>query len=200
MEADLHLLRGLASPSDFVEVLNRELESVLTTDYWNITLPNVLATASLQSPAMSAFFAALCILDAPVLYSRMKVRELLDPTAQGIKNALERHHLFPRRCLQRIGIRERRDINQVANFALIEWNDNVSISDKPPTQYVPVIEARFSSHELQEMYDLHALPERWYIMDYYQFLEERRRLMAGVIRRGFEALATTGTASCQHQR
>ncbi|BBL82616.1 hypothetical protein TthAA229_13970 [Thermus thermophilus] len=33
-----------------------------------------------------------------------------------------------------------------------------------------------------------TLPEGWYAMDYPEFLEERRRLMAAVIREGFERL------------
>jgi len=56
-------------------------------------------------------------LEARVLYSKMKVSELLDPTTKAKKTALERHHLFPRKYLQRIGVREKRLINQVANYA-----------------------------------------------------------------------------------
>lgn len=37
--------------------------------------------------------------------------------------------------------------------------------------------------------DLHALPDGWEEMAYADFLVERRRLLADVIRRGFEALA-----------
>ena len=190
MEEDLALLRGLRTPEEFVAALDREIDSVLTPDYWNITLPNELASASAQSPAMSAFFAALCLLDAPALYSQMKVTELLDPATKGKKSALERHHLFPRKYLEKIGVRERREINQVANFALIEWSDNITISDKPPAEYVPRIEARFSPEELRQMYTWHALPERWYEMDYHDFLEERRKRIAAVIRQGFERLKT----------
>jgi hypothetical protein len=39
------------------------------------------------------------------------------------------------------------------------------------------------------MHDLHALPAGWDAMGYEDFLDVRRRLMAGVIRRGFESLA-----------
>ena len=50
------------------------------------------------------------------------------------------------------------------------------------------MEKRFSPEELRVMYDLHALWERWYEMDYHTFLEERRKRMADVIRRGFSHL------------
>jgi len=53
---------------------------------------------------------------------------------------------------------------------------------------VPQVEARFTGEELQKMYTMHALPERWYEMEYTAFLNERRKLMADIIRRGFMKL------------
>ncbi len=191
MEQDLALLRGLRRADEFVGVLEREMAAVLTPDYWEVTLPNHLATASARNPGQSAHFAALCILDAPVLYSSMKVRELLDPTLQARKRALERHHLFPRKYLERQGFSDRRDINQVANYALVEWHDNIDIADRPPADYAPEYERRFASEVLKKMCYYHALPERWYEMDYQDFLEERRRRMAAVIREGFEKLSSS---------
>ncbi len=189
MEQDLALLREAKNADDFVRVLDRQMEAVLTNDYWQVTLPNELESASSQSTGQFAYYAALCLLDAPVLYSKMKVVELLDPSTKGKKSALERHHLFPRRYLQRQGIKERRDINQVANYALVEWSDNIDISDKPPKAYVPQMEARFSPEELQRMYELHALPEKWYEMNYPEFLAERRKRIAAIIRKGFAQLS-----------
>lgn len=188
MEQDLALLRNAQTADDFVSVLNQQIEAVLTRDYWEVTLPNELETASARNTGQFAYYAALCLLNAPVLYSKMKVSDLLDPSAKAKKSALERHHLFPRRYLQRIGINEKRLIDQVANYALVEWSDNVKVSDRPPSDYVPELESRFSSDELQAMYRLHALPERWYELEYPEFLKERRKRMADVIRQGFERI------------
>ena len=192
MEQDLALLRGLTTAEQFVTTLDREIDAVLTEDYWKITLPNELATSSARNPGLFAYYAALCLLDARVLFSRMKVTELLDPAMKAKKSALERHHLFPRQFLERIGITERRDINQVANYALVEWSDNIAISDEPPSSYALKFESRFSREELERMYFWHALPERWYEMNYYAFLEERQKRMATVIREGFEILRRGG--------
>lgn len=188
MEQDLALIRGCTNSEEFIRTLEQEISAVLTNDYWTVTLPNELATASARSPGQFAFFAALCLLDAPVLYSSMKVRDLLDPTSQSGRSALERHHLFPRKYLQKLGIKDKHDINQVANFALVEWYDNVDIGDRPPSDYAPEYERRFPPDKLKEMYWYHALPEGWYNMDYWTFLEERRRRMAEIIRKGFESL------------
>lgn len=190
MDQDLRLLRGLSRGEHFIQVLEQEMSVILTPDYWTVTLPSDLATASARNTGQSAYFAALCILDAPALYSSMKVRDLLDPTVQANKQAVERHHLFPRGYLARQGMIERRDVNQVANYALVQWHDNIAIRDKAPADYVPTLEARFSTNNIRKMYHYHALPEQWYTLPYSDFLQERRRRMAAVIREGFETLGT----------
>jgi hypothetical protein len=104
------------------------------------------------------------------------------------RKALERHHLFPRAHLERIGVTDLKQINQVANYALLEWPDNIDISDTPPSDYVPLIRKRFSSTEWAAMEEAHALPPGREAMEYADFLDKRRHLMAAVIRRGFETL------------
>ena len=187
-EQDMALLRSANTADDFVRILDEQISAVLTKDYWEVTLPNELETAAARNTAQFAYYAALCLLEARVLYSKMKVSELLDPTTKAKKTALERHHLFPRKYLQRIGVREKRLINQVANYALVEWSDNIKISDRAPRDYVPELEKRFASDELQQMYDWHGLPSNWYELDYEDFLKERRRRIALIIKSGFERL------------
>ena len=38
-----------------------------------------------------------------------------------------------------------RRINQIANYTLVEWADNIDISDDPPTSYVPDYESKFTT-------------------------------------------------------
>ncbi len=87
--------------------------------------------------------------------------------------------------MAKLGITEIRDTNQIANFALVEWADNIDISDDSPAEYIPKYEARFRPEELAQMRYWHALPEGWQRMDYRVFVEERRRRMAEVIRDAF---------------
>lgn len=191
MDQDLALLRGLTHGTEFIQTLEQEMAAILTPDYWQVTLPNNLATASARNTGQLAYLASLCILDAPVLYSTMKVRDLMEPTAKAPRQALERHHLFPRKYLQHIGITSMRDINQAANYALVEWEDNIDIRDRPPAEYVPHYEARCSPADLETMHYFHALPRRWYEMDYQDFLAERRKRIAAIIREGFARLSQT---------
>jgi len=60
--------------------------------------------------------------------------------------------------------------------------------DAPPAEYVPEVRKRFSDQVGREMQRQHALPDGWEGMPYQVFLEERRKLMAAVIRAGYEAL------------
>ena len=188
MEKDLAGLRSISTADEFVDYLDKIIADVFTEDYWNITLPNELATSSGRSPSMFAYYAALNLLNAKVLFSEMKVAELLDPATKGTRSAIERHHLFPKGFLAKQGITEIRDTNQIANFALVEWADNIDISDKSPAKYLPKYLQRFSKSEIKKMYKWHALPENWETMDYKEFLAERRLRMAQVIREGFECL------------
>lgn len=188
MDSDLNRLEGLKDADGFVRALQDMMASELTNDFWSITLPANLESSSARSPELFAYTAAQNRLGAPVLFSHKKVAELLDPAIQARKKALERHHLFPRAWIEKQGVTDLKVVNQIANFALLEWPDNIDISDDPPASYVPEIRKRFSESDWRMMTELHALPEGWERMEYAEFLAERRRLMASIVRRGFETL------------
>lgn len=189
MEQDLGRLRGIKSGPELISLLEAIIRATLTEDFWNINLPNALATSSARSPSLFAYYAALNLLGARVLFSKMKVSELTDPALRGTKAAIERHHLFPRGYLRTIDITARRDTNQIANFALVEWSDNIGISDDPPSKYYPQYAARLSKKERDQMMYWHALPKEWEKMEYFRFLEARRKGIAQVIRDGFRKLS-----------
>lgn len=192
MEQDLALLRNL-TPRDahgFTTALDRVVRETLTSDFWNITLPNTLNSSAAKSPALLAYIAALNILDADVLLSTIKVRTRLDPAILARKG-VERHHLFPRKYLQKsLGVTTSARINQIANMALLEWSDNIAISDQAPTQYWPAQLAakRIPADVMARQRYLHALPDDWPSMDYETFLTTRRTLMAQVVRDAFGQL------------
>jgi len=188
MEADLARLRSVNNGSDFIKVLDQIIQDTLTEDLWTITLPNELATSSARSPSLFAYYAALNLLDARVLFSKMKISELLDPSIKAKKSAIERHHLFPRNYLKSLGITETRDTNQIANYALVEWWDNIDISDLSPADYFPQYASRLKSEELETMCYWHGLSQGWENMQYEDFLANRRKAIAKVVRAGFQKL------------
>jgi len=188
MDSDLNRLKEVKDGAGFVATLEGMMASELTNDFWTVTLSANLDSSSARNPELFAYIAAQNRLGALVLFSHKKVPDLLDPSIKTKKKPLERHHLFPRAWLERMGVMDLKRINQVANFALLEWPDNIEISDTPPAEYVPQICPRFSEDDWKRMLNHHALPERWHEMSYDTFLIERRKLMAGIIRFGFESL------------
>lgn len=188
MEMDLAKFRTVKSAEDFVNAMNSIIDSQLTSDFWEVTLPMDLATSSFRSPSLFAYYAALNIHNALGLFSKLQVKDLLEAGLRANKSPLERHHLFPKAWLTRNGITEKRDINQIANFALVEWSDNIAINDKEPRVYLPIYEQRFSKEEFLNMRYWHALPENWQEMNYQEFLLERRKLIAQVVKDAYYKL------------
>lgn len=192
IEFDLARFRSVKDANAFISVLDKLCNDALTEDYWDITLPAELATASPRSPGLFAYFASLNLLNARVLFSKLKVSELMDPSTKAKRSAIERHHLFPKKYLKTIGVTERREINQNANLALVEWADNHDIDKEPPEKYLPKYKEKHGKVEWEKMYFWHALPDGWEKMPYEIFLEKRREMMAAVIKKGYEELLGSG--------
>ena len=183
-EADLAVLEPATGPSDFLARLRRLSDLKLTDEVWTITLPEGLATWGAKTPSRMAYQAALVVLDAKVLFSPIKVTSALDPGVTGTKATVEEHHLFPRAYLATLGITERKQVNQIANFALLEWPDNLKVGAAAPSAYAPSLDAMMSKKDRFH----HALPSGWWDMPYETFLSERRRLMSDVVRAAWEKL------------
>jgi hypothetical protein len=191
VEKDIRRFAEAQDGQQFLATIDQTIAANLTTDFWDVTLPDLLAYSGGYIPAMFAYYAALNLLGAKVLFSTMTVHQLLDPAAHGKKNSIERHHLFPKGYLATQGITGSVRTNRVANYALVEWPDNITISDKPPAEYFPALFAeRVPPGERDRVRFWHALPEGWELMDYDTFTAERQRLLAQVIKAGFEKLAT----------
>ncbi len=191
MEFDLAELRSVNTAEEFTQYLDRVCNITLSSDYWSITLPNDLATSSSQSPSLFAYNASLVLLDSKVLFSKALISDLLDPSIHAHKSAVERHHLYPKGYLAKLDtpITSTRDTNQIANYAYVEWGDNIYISDQAPSEYLPEMKERYNHSDTEKMYRDHALPENWEHLSYLEFLEKRRELIAKVIERGYAALS-----------
>lgn len=189
IEYDLARINDLR-PGDgkaFCAELDRIVRSTFTGDYWAISLPNRLDVASARSPVLSAYWAALVLLDAELLLSDLRVRDHLDPSVTAPRS-IERHHLFPRGYLATRGVVSPRQVNAIANMTLIDWPENAKIGAADPQDYWPTMASTLNPDRLDRQVQWHALPVGWEQLDYPTFLEKRRHLIAQVIRRGFERL------------
>lgn len=194
MEADLARLRDVTKQDEFRAFIDQVCGAITTNDYWQITLPTELATSSARSPSMFAYFASLTILDANVLFSAQKVAELLDASTREPRAPIERHHIFPRAHLNRVGKTSTTQKNQIANYALVEWGDNAKIGDAAPSEYAPIYEAKVPKQDLERMYYWHALPDGWAAMEYDDFLRARRERIATVVRDAYERFDAGATS------
>jgi hypothetical protein len=103
--------------------------------------------------------------------------------------SLDRHHLFPKGYLKTLGVEGVSRVNQIANLAFLEWPDNIAISDKAPAKYFPsLFDERVAPDEQDRALFFHALPVNWELQTYDKFLTERRRLIAKVVRAGYDKL------------
>jgi hypothetical protein len=183
-ESDLAAVQGATSPDDFLGRLRRLCDLKLTDDFWSITLPEMLSTSGARTPAKMAYQASLVVLDARVLFSPMKVSAALDPSVVGTKSTVEEHHLFPKLYLASLKIEDKKEVNQIANFALLEWPDNLRIGGDAPAIYAPTLDAKLTEVDRFN----HALPPEWWKLSYSDFLEERRDRMAKVVKNAWVQL------------
>ncbi len=190
VEQDLRRIGEASSGEEFAEILSRIIDTELTADYWGIQLPGSLETSSAYGPTVFAYHASLVLLDARPLFSRLHLGELMDPSTHAPRSAVERHHLFPKAYLTRIGIERTVRRNQIANYAFVEWPDNADIGDKPPADYFPELFSQLTAEEQKKAKFWHALPDGWEGMEYDDFLQARRGLIAEVVRAAFERLRT----------
>lgn len=189
MESDLARLRGIETPDQFKKVLDEIIDGQLTNDFWSITLPMDLSTSSSTSPSLYAYYAAQYIIGANGLFSKLKISDLLQEGLRSKKSALERHHLFPKAWLERNGVSDQTQRNQIANYALVEWNDNINISDTEPSKYLPSYLSRLSNEDKAKMYYWHALSENWEQMNYSDFLNDRRKRIAQIVKDAYETIS-----------
>ena len=65
----------------------------------------------------------------------------------------------------------------------------MTVGDEAPAEYFkPIFERKTIEEEREEIMKYNALPDDWYSMLYNDFLIERRKLMANVIKEGYERL------------
>lgn len=179
--------------------LVRYAESVIANElpesFWTGMLPQLMDTSSVQSPYFLAYKAAQAKLGDKGFLSRdISVLDLL-------MNRSDVHHVYPRKFLKTQGLSRGR-YNQIANFVLAQSEINIAIGDKPPAKYFGELAEQCTGGKkryggIADAADMRAnlrmscLPESLLdgeILDYDEFLEQRRKLMALKIKEWFEKL------------
>lgn len=191
IENHLNSIKELKSLDDYKQFILSRVNERLTNDYFDITLVGSegLAVSGKGNNAWNAYAAALNILDAKILFSKsnLHVSKLYEAGTDGNRKSLEKHHLFPKAYLKSLGMSDK-EINQMANYAYIDWKDNMEILDDAPSSYYPIICNGRSQEDILFLEEENALPHGWENMQYEDFLIARRKLMAQKIKEAFEVL------------
>ncbi|MCD8083276.1 MAG: DUF262 domain-containing protein [Clostridiales bacterium] len=181
-------LRSVNNANEFVAYLEGVIATKFTDDYFNLTLPSDLMSAAATSPAWFGYIAALNVLGTPMLFSTTTLAAKLLPGASGDKKAIDKHHIFPKHYLTGLGYTSDRDRNQIANFTYLDYNTNIDISDAPPAEYVERYRQKLGEEGYRKTCAENALPVDFEKMSYPDFLEQRRKLMAGIVKQAYQKL------------
>lgn len=180
----------------FKNFLSEVESSALSDTFWTVTLPQNLETSSVNSPAFNVFLAAQVYLNcSSLLMQGLKVADLV--TVAG-----DIHHIFPRAYLKKNGVDSKTKYNQVANYIYLDTQVNKAISDAAPCDYFSKAFMQCETktmnmgnicdpQQLNENLKENCIPLSVKNMDasgYEDFLTERRKLMASMMKRYYWSL------------
>ncbi|MEG2647891.1 MAG: DUF262 domain-containing protein [Anaerovoracaceae bacterium] len=181
-------LRSVKTAEEFVAYLDSVISTRFTDDYFKYTLPGELNSSSAVSPAWYGYIAAINVLGTPMLFSTAPLSKFFVLGTSGDKNAVDKHHIFPKHYLKQIGYDNDRDRNQIANFTYLDYATNIDISDAPPADYVGRYRAKLGEDGYKLACAQNALPENFESLEYPDFLAQRRMLMSRIVRKAYEEL------------
>ncbi|KZS22744.1 DUF262 domain-containing protein [Wohlfahrtiimonas chitiniclastica] len=170
-------------------------QAELDEGFWDYRLVNDLETSSTSNNTYTCYLAAQCKnTEIAFLSDSVTVRSLIEQRGDV-------HHLFPKKYLEKDGYK-RTEYNQVANFAYIEQQPNIKISNDAPHVYMAKVMKNIeegtqtltslkSLDALKQNMAINAIPESLMNADstsYKEFLIERRQLMAQKIKAYYQSL------------
>ena len=180
----------------FIPFYEEIAASRLADTFWDVTLPQDLATTSVRSGAWMVYVASqVRSADNTLFTNGFKVADV-------ITNVGDIHHIFPKAYLRKAIDAPQRLYNQVANYTYLEKRINIAIGEKCPGEYFSQARDAIKSGAsyfgdiadqgiLLSNLEVNCIPEGIFDMnadDYEDFLAQRRILMAKKIRNYYESL------------
>lgn len=168
----------------------------LSDAYWNYTLVSNLDTSVSSSPYFLVYLMAQVKGGARGFLSRqINVQSLIEQRG-------DIHHIFPKKYLQKNGVNNRKDYNQIANYVYTQSEINIKIKDDAPCDYMERMRDQIagegsyyggisSREDLEQNLAENCVPVSFMDMnvrDYPSFLDQRRKLMASYMRKYYEGL------------
>jgi len=116
--------------------------------------------------------------------------------------SIQSHHIFPQSVLYKNGYDgdnhiDKKVVNEIANRAFITRDTNYQISDNPPSEYLPELIERYP-----DILKKHLIPEDqslWTVERYEDFLDTRRKLIAGRINEFLQMLKSAAAEEADQE-
>lgn len=179
-----------------IDFLEHTEAGELSDAFWNNILVTKLDTSVASSPMFHVFLMAQVKMgDYGFLSEQIDVKSLIEQRG-------DIHHIFPKKYLQKCGVKERGMYNQIANYVYTQSEINIKIKDQAPKEYMAQVKEQCTGGDavyggIDSMQKLRAnmaancIPEEIFDMDYTcfeDFLKKRRHLMAQKIQHYYEML------------
>jgi hypothetical protein len=188
VERQMADLRNIHNGEEFVRYLDDMVKLRMNETYFSVELVKDLVSSSASSPLWFGYIASINVLGTPMLFSNTPQSKYWLIGTDGEKKSIDKHHIFPKHYLETIGIASDRDRNQLANFTYLDYNTNIDISDDAPAAYIERFKAKLGEDSYAKHLANNAIPLGFENMDYFEFLEKRRKLMAGIIKKAYQKL------------
>lgn len=181
-DRDLRLISEANEIDQLKELFDNEFAQNLTDEFWDMTLLNSLQAQTTQLTNCRIFQMAQIHARAHAWLEKDKY------TADTIQEQGNIHHIFLKAYLKKNGFKQE-EYNQVANYVWITQPRNLQISDYAPKNYMSNKETmQYHSDENDKENAIPATLRSYDFHNYHQFLQERRILMAQLIKELFESL------------
>lgn len=188
VERQMADLRNVHDSKAFIEYLDNTVKLEMNDTYFSVDLVKQLTSSSASSPLWFGYIASINVLGTTMLFSNTPQSKYWLIGTDGDKKAVDKHHIFPKHYLEEIGIESDRDRNQLANFTYLDYNTNIDISDNPPVDYVEKYKSKLGTEVYAKSLANNAIPFGFENLNYFEFLEQRRKLMAGIIKKAYDKL------------
>lgn len=189
-------IRRFNETNNIEQYIIDEEKRQLSETFWSDYLVDRLDTPVTSSPFWKTYLVAQIFFgDRGFLSDSIKVQYL-------IENRGDVHHIFPKDYLKRNGYKNKQQYNQIANFAMLQTEINIAVSNRAPREYMSDVKAQCNGQDnkyglisneedLRRNLQENSIPEEIVEMtyeDYEEFLQKRRVLMAEKIKKYYYCL------------
>ena len=186
-EQDIKRIQSAGDMAKFIATLE---EQELSDVFWNSTLVDEFDKPTTNNPFWHMFIAAQNKLLKQSFLSKNNIAR--DLATDDI------HHIFPKNYLVKHGY-DKSKYNRIANFVHLRNDINISVSDLAPREYLGDILSGNNNHhsdivneaEMINNFENNAIPKillQAEVDDYDEFLRQRQRLMAEMVRDYYKGL------------